>query len=42
MALTMFGTTGAPHPDIKALMDKVYMQAVTIPTVSQYLALKEV
>ena len=40
--LRMFGTTGAPHPDIKALMDKVYMQAVTIPTVSQYLALKEV
>lgn len=40
--LRLFGTTGAPHPDIKALMDKVYNQASTIPTVAKYLTLKEV
>ena len=40
--LRLFGTTGAPHPDIKALMDKVYNQASAIPTVAKYLALKKV
>lgn len=39
--LRLFGTTGTPQPDIKALMDMVYNKAITIPTVAEYLALKE-
>lgn len=39
--LRLFGTTGAPHPDIKALMEQVYAIAGTDQTVAKYLAMKE-
>jgi len=40
--LRLFGTTGAPHPDIKALMEKVHAAAATDPIVAKYWAMKEI
>lgn len=34
--LRLFGTTGAPHPDIKALMEIAYEEAGKDPLVAQY------
>lgn len=39
--LRVFGTTGAPHPDIKTIMQMAYDQAGTDPTVAKYYLMRE-